>query len=182
LEQFQREKRKVIKALKYVKGDLASLEGTKYVTRGFECYQTIELNRLVRKQRRAVVESIMNVQRQQREQLRTHQHEHVHEQQQLHLEEAIAQAARQESAWARELAHQLGLKDEETVRFGWQDFFAEVATYVSNSDSETSLSSLVSAQEDDDEDDGPTPSNTFDHMHFEHVTCMVDNCSATPMA
>lgn len=191
LERFQREKRKVIKALKHVKGDLASLEGTKYVTRGFEGYQTIEFNRIVRKQRRAVVESVMSVQRQRKEtkQQQLRQQQKLHEEnngggkadhyycvphcvmEQDDLEDAVAHAARQESAWARELAHQMGLKDEETVRLGWQEFFAEVAVdgELSNSDSETSLSSL-SVQ------DCPT-SNIFDHMHFEHVTCVVENCT-----
>jgi HD-GYP domain-containing protein (c-di-GMP phosphodiesterase class II) len=182
LERFQREKRKVIKALKLVKGDFASLEGTKYVTRGFEGYQTIEFNRIVRKQRRAVVESVMSVQREhkkKKQQLQQVQEENGGGQadhyygvmEQDDLEEAVAHAARQESAWARELAHQMGLKDEETVRLGWQEFFAEVAVdgELSNSDSETSLSSL-SVQ------DCPT-SSIFDHMHFEHVTCVVENCT-----
>ena len=181
MEQFQRDKRKVIKALKHVKGDLASLEGTKYVTRGFEWYQTVELNRMVRKQRRAVVERVMNVQREQRDrQEREGQYlDHDNE-----AEEAIALASRQESSWARKLAHQMGLNDEQAVCLGWQEFFAEVSVHHSNSDSETSLSSLTSAQEEDHDDvhDDPESSTHFDLMRFEHVTCMVDNCSTTSKA
>lgn len=104
LESFQLEKRKVIKALKHVKGDLRVLEGTRYVTRGFECYQTIEFNRTLRRQRKAVVESVLQIQREQILQSGT-----------VTDEEAIAHAARYGSMWAREYAHRIALKDEHDV-------------------------------------------------------------------
>jgi hypothetical protein len=100
LEAFQLEKRKVIKALKHVKGDMRVLEGTRYVTRGFECYQTVDFNRTLRRQRKAVVESVLQVQRDQI--LKTGV---------VNDEEAIAHTARHGSMWAREYAHRLALKD-----------------------------------------------------------------------
>lgn len=200
MEGFQRDKKKVIRALKHVKGYVTSLEGTKYVVRGFENYQTVEFNRLLRNQRRAVLERVLQVQREERnqyqQQLLQRQFHHDSgnglEQQSLHhhqhqedVEEAIATAARQESAWARELAYRMGLKDQETVRLGWEEFFADVVMMDgqgSSGDLEpTTL--FVSAQDLSSSSTSRTTNNdnmVFDHhMYFDHhAPCMVD--STTP--
>lgn len=197
LEGFQRDKKKVIRALKHVKGDVTSLEGTKYVVRGFENYQTVEFNRLLRNQRRAVLERVLQLQREERnqyqQQLLQRQFHHDSssglEQQSLHhqhhdVEEAIATAARQESAWARELAYRMGLKDQETVRLGWEEFFADVVMMDgqgSSGDLEpTTL--FVSAQDLSSSSTSSRTNNNmvFDHhMYFDHhAPCMVD--STTP--
>lgn len=126
LETFQREKRRVVKALKHVDGGLAALEGTKYVTRGFECYQTVAFNRIIRNQRKAVVQNVLALQQEQL--IATG----------MINDEAIAQAARQETAWARDIALEMGLKDEESVRLGWKEFFANVPMETDSSDSDSS--------------------------------------------
>mmetsp|Transcript_15781 Transcript_15781/g.26427 ORF Transcript_15781/g.26427 Transcript_15781/m.26427 type:complete len:236 (-) Transcript_15781:184-891(-) len=123
LEQFQKEKRKIIRALKHVKGDLAALEGTKYVTRGLECYQSVPFNRRIRKQRQAVVRQVLELQQQQQGSSCCNP-------------EALGEVARAESAWARDLAHQLGLKDARTVEMGWKEFFAMETSSSTDSDSE----------------------------------------------
>jgi HD-GYP domain-containing protein (c-di-GMP phosphodiesterase class II) len=222
LEGFQRDKKKVIKALKHVKGNVTCLEGTKYVVRGLENYQTLEFNRTIRNQRRAVLKRVLQVQREQQQtmqrgimimgatcrsptnavstttpptttttimtQLQQHfnresgtgeeqQHDYQHHQQDV--QEVIANASRQESAWARELAYRMGLRDEETVRLGWQEFFADVAMIdgdVSSSDSETSLVSVQDLSSSCNHKNGMV----FDHpMYFDHPTkCMVDNTTS----
>lgn len=150
LEEFQLEKRKVIKALKHVKGDLKKLKGTRYVTRGFECYQTIDFNRIVRSQRKAVVENVLQVQNEQI--LKTG----------CVNDEEIAQAARQGSMWAREYAHHMGLKDEEAVRLGWQEFFvADMLDSDSSSDPEHSAGDMV------------------EQMHLDDVAVVIDNPTTT---
>jgi hypothetical protein len=150
LEEFQLEKRKVIKALKHVKGDLKLLKGTRYVTRGFECYQTVDFNRIVRNQRKAVVENVLQVQNEQI--LKTGCLD----------DEAIAQAARHGSMWAREYAHHMGLKDEEAVRLGWQEFFVAGA---SDSDSSSDPSS----------DPERSPGDVIEQMHVEDAALAIDS-------
>jgi hypothetical protein len=146
LEQFQQEKRKIIRALKHVKGDLAALEGTKYVTRGFECYQSVPFNRRIRKQRQAVVRQVLEHQsRQQQNQQQAAVMIEAADQNGMRTttacssetnSEALAEVARQESAWARGLAIQLGQND--AVEMGWKEFFA-MDTIDSDSDSDENM-------------------------------------------
>lgn len=130
LEQFQRDKRKVIRALKHVRGDLTVLEHTKYVTRGFECYQSVPFNRRIRKQRQAVVKSVLALQQlqQQSNNSETTTATTINDN-----GEALAQVARTESAWARDFALSLGQKDATNVEMGWKEFFAMEVTTSSNS-------------------------------------------------
>jgi hypothetical protein len=138
LEQFQREKRKIIRALKHVKGDLTALEGTKYVTRGFECYQSVPFNRRIRKQRQAVVRQVLDLQSEQKQAAVTvivnvdDDSDGMQTTASSDNSEALAEVARQESSWARGLAFQLGQKD--AVEMGWKEFFSMETSMDSDSD------------------------------------------------
>jgi len=102
LKMFKEERRRVVKAIKNVRGDLSALEGTEYVTRGFECYQSIKFNRTIREQRKVVIESVLRTQHKQR----------------LCCEydpEEIALMCRRRSSWARSWATDLGMKDSSTI-------------------------------------------------------------------
>lgn len=153
LDVFQREKKKIIRALKHVKGDLTALEGTKYVTRGFECYQSVPFNRRIRKQRQQVVQKVLELQK-------TNGGAHV-------APELLAEASRNESAWAREFALELGAKDAQTNGMGWREFFAttEHMDTEESSDSEASQEGVMSGDE-------------LDQMHLDVTDGIVASKSA----
>jgi len=110
LEAWQEEKRQIIKAIKYVKGNMRLLEGTKYITRGFECYQSTKFNQTIRQQRRVVLDSVLQLQRQQRKTSTLNP-------------EQIASVCRKHSNWARYWATDLGMKNAIKHEISWQDFF-----------------------------------------------------------
>lgn len=64
------------------------------------------------------------------------------------LPELLAEASRNESAWAREFALELGAKDAQTNEMGWQEFFAtEHMDTEESSDSEASQEGVMSGDE-----------------------------------
>lgn len=102
LKTFKEERRRVVHAIKNVRGDLSALEGTEYVTRGFECYQSIKFNRTIREQRKVVIDCVLRTQHKQR----------------LCCEydpEEIAFICRRRSSWARSWATDLGMKDASSI-------------------------------------------------------------------
>lgn len=110
LKVCQEEKRQTIKAIKLVKGNMGLLEGTKYITRGFECYQSIKFNRTIREQRRAVVDSVLQLQRQQRETSTIDP-------------DQMAFICSKHSNWARSWATDLGMKNAIKNEVSLKDLF-----------------------------------------------------------
>lgn len=62
IEQFQRDKKRTIRALHRVGGDLQSLDHRKYCVRGFESYQSWRLHDALRRQRKKVLERTLRTQ------------------------------------------------------------------------------------------------------------------------
>mmetsp|Transcript_36761 Transcript_36761/g.41909 ORF Transcript_36761/g.41909 Transcript_36761/m.41909 type:complete len:240 (+) Transcript_36761:39-758(+) len=116
LKAFKEERRKVVQAIKIVRGDLRALEGTEYVTRGFECYQSIKFNRTIRNQRKVVIESVLRLQDKQRLSLG------------VINPEQIASACIRHSNWARFWATDIGMKDSIFVVEQQQQFLSTTTT------------------------------------------------------
>jgi len=106
LKAFKEERRKVVQAIKNARGNLIALEGTKYITRGFECYQSIKFNRTIREQRKVVIESVLRLQHKQRLSC-------------VENPEQIAFVCSRNSSWARSWATDLGMKDSIATQQGY---------------------------------------------------------------
>merc|ERR1712232_1431199 len=91
-------------------GHMSALEGTKYITRGFECYQSVKFNKTIHQQRRAVLESVLTLQ---------------HHQQQTSKPnpDQIAAVCSEHSRWARFWATDLGMKHAISSEGSWKDLF-----------------------------------------------------------
>lgn len=102
LKVFKEDRKRVVRAIKNVRGDLSALDGTEFVTRGFECYQSIKFNKTIREQRKVVIESVLRTQHKQRLCCE-------------HDPEEIAVMCRRRSSWARSWATDLGMKDSSFI-------------------------------------------------------------------
>mmetsp|Transcript_33786 Transcript_33786/g.77943 ORF Transcript_33786/g.77943 Transcript_33786/m.77943 type:complete len:273 (-) Transcript_33786:94-912(-) len=99
IESFSRDRKRTVRALRKVDGDLMSLNHNKYCIRGLESYQSGRFNRALRRQRQSVISGVL-------------------EQQSLQRScgvvnpVALSQIATRQSQWAKRWAMELASIDE----------------------------------------------------------------------